>query len=118
MVPVRIGTVAFSGKAVAGRGRQARPAPLQHQSSSSRQPAPAGCALARPGRHRSKGAPLARAPRFALEQQNDKISAPRYFFKIEKGEPYLMPVTFASKKGDRPDFSGNAAPVTVFKKVK
>jgi hypothetical protein len=29
-----------------------------------------------------------------------------------------MPVTFASKKGDRPDFSGNAAPVTVFKKVK
>jgi uncharacterized protein (TIGR03067 family) len=55
---------------------------------------------------------------FALEQGNAKTSAPHYFFKIEKGELYLMPVTFASKKGNKPDFSGNAAPVIVFKKAK
>jgi uncharacterized protein (TIGR03067 family) len=53
---------------------------------------------------------------FALEQENAKIGAPHYFFKIEKGELYLMPVTFASKGKGKPDFSGNAAPVIVFKK--
>jgi hypothetical protein len=55
---------------------------------------------------------------FALEQENAKLGGAKYFFKIEKGELYLMPVTFASKKGNKPDFSGNAAPVIVFKKVK
>jgi hypothetical protein len=59
-----------------------------------------------------------RADLFALEQENSKIGAPRYFFKIDKGELYLMPATFASKKGNKPDFSGNAAPVIVFKKAK
>ena len=58
-----------------------------------------------------------RADVFTIEQENTKVSAPRYFFKIEKGELYLMPVTLAAKGKDKPDFSGNQAPVVVFKKV-
>ena len=54
---------------------------------------------------------------FTLEQQNAKLGQ-RYYFKVEKSELYLVPVTLAAKGKDKPDFSGNVAPVVVFKKVK
>jgi len=54
---------------------------------------------------------------FALDQGNAKMSGSHFIFKIEKGELYLLPVTFATKADKKPDFSGNKAPVIVFKKV-
>jgi uncharacterized protein (TIGR03067 family) len=56
---------------------------------------------------------------FALTEENSRFDSGRYYFKVEKGELYLLPAIWGKPKGkEKPDFSGKEAPVTIFKKVK
>jgi hypothetical protein len=56
--------------------------------------------------------------RDVIEITRENAKAPtRYFFKIEKGELYLALARFKDAKA-KPDFSGNAGSVLIFKKEK
>jgi len=52
-----------------------------------------------------------------LTQENAKVATMRYFFKVEKGELYLVPDRSNDPKA-KPDFSGNTTMVMVLKKEK